>query len=493
MLRVLLHQEWRLFRTDKSHQVTFVLLCALSAYAAANGLSFVRKWRLSVTPLVEKQTNLDTTLRADSVQYEKRRRPSDTHRQWTQGAYMNQIGARYGNHAVFRLTPLAALGAGVVEAKPLTSRITTGTQDFELFEDVENRNPVGLLQGRLDLTFVAVYLAPLFMVLLMHGILSSERESGALALVLSQPVTLRLILWSKVLFRSALVLTPLSASATLVVLATSGEIAGSHTWVRLGIWLAVVAAYLSAWAVVVLAVTAAGKTSETNAMVLGAIWLIVTLGMPSLLDFTVRIIRPPPSRMAYIQAVREARNRAEAESQDANQVIRRYYSEHPDDLARTGVTLDRIAELAPVYVANQISNYLIPARTAEFARPAVDKFESELGSYHRLAAVFRRISPPSFVEESLTNVAGTGDRSYEAFQESVRTFRRDWHAFFWPLFFGWERMRPEHYDRYPRYLMPEEPLALHVRTGAAAIGVLALNSLFLLAWSRRRFRNYDVH
>ena len=65
----------------------------------------------------------------------------------------------------------------------------------------ELENPQRLLSGRLDLAFVLIYLYPLLILAISYNLLSAEQEQGTLALLLSQPVSLRTVILAKVAVR----------------------------------------------------------------------------------------------------------------------------------------------------------------------------------------------------------------------------------------------------------------------------------------------------
>ena len=99
----------------------------------------------------------------------------------------------------------------------------------------EIENPANLLSGRFDLAFVLTFCWPLLVLPLLYNVLSEEREAGTLALVASQPVSLRAVLAARLVVRGGLVVR-----VTLVVvagdrLALSGALQG-RSLLPLAIW-----------------------------------------------------------------------------------------------------------------------------------------------------------------------------------------------------------------------------------------------------------------
>src|SRR3546814_20416375 len=77
---------------------------------------------------------------------------------------------------------------------------------FNMSDNFEIENPLNLMTGTFDISFVVIFLLPVFIIALTYDMLSGEKESGTLALAMTQPVSLRTFMAAKLLSRIALLM-----------------------------------------------------------------------------------------------------------------------------------------------------------------------------------------------------------------------------------------------------------------------------------------------
>src|SRR3546814_3816686 len=77
---------------------------------------------------------------------------------------------------------------------------------FNMSDNFEIENPLNLMTGTFDISFVVIFLLPVFIIALTYDMLSGEKESGTLALAMTQPVSLRTFMAGKLLSRIALLM-----------------------------------------------------------------------------------------------------------------------------------------------------------------------------------------------------------------------------------------------------------------------------------------------
>jgi ABC-2 type transport system permease protein len=168
----------------------------------------------------------------------------------------------------------AFLALGLRDVAPFVMRIRALGLHAQLY-DGENFNPEVALPGRFDFAFVLIYLTPLFVIALLHDLVSGERQSGRLRMLAAMPGAARM--WRRrVLLRYALLL------ACLVLPALAGMAHAAPGWGAAGGVLAVTAAYLAFWTGIALLVGASGMRPVTHATALVGVWAVLTLVLPSL-------------------------------------------------------------------------------------------------------------------------------------------------------------------------------------------------------------------
>src|SRR4030095_1255992 len=125
-------------------------------------------------------------------------------------------------------------------------------------------------------------------------------------------VSLRTFAAGKIGLR-ALVVLALAAGFSLAGFLLSGAASGAEAaWLRLLLWMAVVAGYGAFWFALAILVNAFGRNSATNAMALAGLWLALALLLPALLNVAATTIYPVPSRVEMVQATRRASAEATA-------------------------------------------------------------------------------------------------------------------------------------------------------------------------------------
>jgi ABC-2 type transport system permease protein len=168
----------------------------------------------------------------------------------------------------------AFLALGLRDVAPYVLRVRALGLQAQLYEG-ETLNPELALPGRFDLAFVLIYLTPLFVIALLHDLVSDERQRGRLNLLLSLPGSGRL--WRR---RVALRYVLLFVCLMLPVL-IGAMISGTSMGI-LAITLAVITSYLAFWVGLSLIVTSYGWPSVTNATLLMGGWVLLTLVLPTL-------------------------------------------------------------------------------------------------------------------------------------------------------------------------------------------------------------------
>jgi ABC-2 type transport system permease protein len=393
---------------------------------------------------------------------------------WTNPAVPSVAGGTQATrYAVLPPAPLATFAVGQSDLYPYYTRVSTRSKQTFIVND-EIENPVNLLAGRFDLAFVVIYVLPLLILALSYNLVSGEREQGTLDLVLSQPVDARRVIAAKLLARVGVVL-----GVTLVVLLLGTLLGGAALGAegvlpRLALWALVVGLYALFWFGAALAVSAMGRSSATNAVVLLGVWLAVVVIVPSLYNMTVTSLRPSPSRVELTTELRAATD--EANEQGAV-LLQKFYLDHPEMMAGGAADMDNFA-------ARSVA---VQEAVEQAMAPAVAAFDQRLMEQQALADRFRFVSPALVLQAALFDLAGTSVHRYRAYSEAVDAFHASWRAWFFPRVFAKETLTPADYDALPAFTFREEPagaVAARVAPGIAGLllptvllGVLALGGL----------------
>ncbi len=347
----------------------------------------------------------------------------------------------------------AFLALGLRDAAPYVLRIRALGLQAQLYEG-EVFNPELALSGRLDFAFVLIYLAPLFVIALLHDLVSAERQSGRLGLMLSLPEG-ALVWRRRVAIRYGLLF------ACLAVPVGVGAVLAGTTLGDLGMVLGVVASYLAFWVGLALLIAARGWRSVANATALMASWVLLTLVLPTLANLTLVRTIPVHQGVDLMLVQRQAVHGAWEIPRE--ETMQRFFVNHPEwkgtaplpngfhwkwYLAFHQVGDESVAEQAQSYRAGLLSRQAWTDRIG-WLLPGVG------------------------AQASLHKIAGTDLPAQLAYQDRIADFHRQIREFYYPYLFNDRPLGAADFKARPRFKpQPNEPATLN---GSALI-------LLMLCW-----------
>ncbi len=361
------------------------------------------------------------------------------------------VGRELGALAPLAPAPLASVSHGLRDTRPQVFRVTTGPlESAALTATAPMRGPSRDATGPFDPAFVFVVLFPLVAIALSYDLLSGERERGTLALLLSQPVTQRQLVASKAAARGLLL-----GATGLVAAAAGALVAGDALFTSMGaVYAAGIAAYALFWFALAIAVNSRGWSSAQNALVLVGAWLLLVVIVPGLLRAFVEARYPPPSRVELVNEAREAAEEAEAE---LGAIVGTHGTATPPNATQRAAAVQE--ELA---------------RRTE---PVIAAFRQQRDLQQATVESFQVASPAIVLQELFNDVAGTGARRQQVFEDAVDRFHREWRA--WFVAAKDRHLTAVDYAGLPAFSSAEPPGALQASLWRLAI--LMVPGLILLA------------
>ena len=425
IFRHMIFHEWRLMRRDRSVWVLSVLTALLIAYGIWNGLTWVEFQKQTIAAALSEQ---DTRLRSVKNQLlllESANAPFDPN-YFRDPRNPRAVNSVYGYQwAVLPPAPFAPLAIGQSDLYPYYTAVTASSRHTSAQVD-ELQNPVQLLAGRFDLAFVAVYLLPLLVFAVSYNMLSEERENGTLALVLAQPATLRSLVLAKSLLRALYVAMFAIATTVAGFLATGVSLSSPNAASAALVWMLTVFAYGLFWLGIATLVNSRGWSSSANAMTLAGVWLVLVAIVPSVLNVAISAVHPLPSRIALVEAAREAQSRA---------------------LTRIG---QRASVNGPIDMDERARSSLMQIMAAEAeVLPVLRRFDEQLDKQQDQVRRWRWLSPAIMTQLALTRIAETDGRRYKEFASATEQFRTRWREFLLPIYP--RRFMSVDVDRIPRF------------------------------------------
>lgn len=472
MLKPLLRQDLRLLWRERSLMIVLALTLTSVFYAAFSGSAW-------------KARQLEELAAAKSEQAVALERELEQLQGLTSGELSLKQAAAAGLPNTAKTAfiqppgPLAELSIGSSDLRPREANISALGRADDMFRFYEIDNPALLALGRFDLAFVVVYLLPLLILGLTYSVLSSDRESGALDLLLAQPVTAGQLAWARVGLRTALVTTTLIAGGILAWAMFSTESAPPQVWLRLLMWFVAIAIYAAFWASLAALVAARNRNSDSNALALLIAWVVITLLLPALVSIIAQTLNPTPSRMEYITAARAAENEANAKGQ---QLLKGYLMDHPEIEAVDGGS---VAPFIKTFV-------LVQQQVAAATAPITQEFETKLEAQQRIANTLSYLSPASLTQRVLSELAGTSLDRQRQFESTAQDLRQTWfEALEEPLIAG-RRLTINEFKDLPRPDFVEIPLGTVTRTIILPLLLVLMYSVIAASLAIIGFRRFSV-
>ncbi|NJN24905.1 MAG: DUF3526 domain-containing protein [Cyclobacteriaceae bacterium] len=306
-------------------------------------------------------------------------------------------------------------------------------ESFEL-NYTELSNPVQLMFGSFDLSFVLIYLLPLIVIAFTYNILSQEREQGILQVIASHPVSVFRWLLQKALMRylllSGILVVLLFAILSFAGVSLVEDIGKSLTFIFLTL------GYLLFWFVLACLVNLKGQSSANNAVWLIAWWIFLVLLVPSSVNQMANSLYPVPSRAKLINELRVVNAHAE---EKADELLEGFLRDHPELAGFEGGSVGW-----QEYFATQD---LIKSEI----QPVLDEYEIRLKQQQDWVDQIRFISPALLLQSSFNEISGTSTRHYEDYRQQVSDFALVWRDHFLPMIFRGEKFTKEMMPGLPEF------------------------------------------
>lgn len=471
-MQAMLQFEWRALRADRAAMTAAVLLGAVLGYGLWNGWAWMRFQQQTIEQIRQEERGRIRKLKQQVAMMEARGLHAPSH---SDPRLPGVVGMNAGAlHATLPPHPLGFLSVGQSDLYPYYYRVTTRGRSAMAGND-EIENPLHLLSGRFDGSFVVIYLLPLVVLALSYNLLSGERENGTLAMVSANPAPWWRIVAAKLAVRFGLV-----AAVTAGGGAVAALLGGRQALVWLAMWMGAVLVYTALWFGAAVVVNTRKSSSASNAVTLAALWLVFVLLVPMVSGLVAESVYPAPSRVEMIQAMRAATNEA---NRQGGRVLAKYFEEHPELLPASGQP----------DAGDFMARFLAVQHAVETKmRPVLDAYEEQLEKQQALAARFRFLSPASLMQETLNTISGTSPERFRHFRAQVEQYQARWSDYFTPKVFRQARMTPADFEQLPRFAYEEEAFGAVAWRALSGVVMTGLAGLALLGLGMARLKQVAV-
>lgn len=405
-------EAWFLSR-DRAAIIWLSLAFLLSAFSVAAGIVEVHSQRQTIERLLEADEADRAAALADQ---------SD----WGGAAY-------YAFHLTYDPpSDLAFAALGQRDVASWKHRVRMLALEGQIHE-ADPQHPDAALIGRVDFAFVAAFLAPLLVILMLHDLRAGERAAGRYELLTAtarrDSAPWRMRAGVRIAGLAACLLIPFLLGAALEQ-ASGIVIAGASLAVIL---------HLAFWAGLTVFVGRLTIPPATLLTVMAGAWLMLAVVVPAAGRVLIERAVPVPAGADIMMVQRETVNNGWDRPRD--ETMQAFLVRHPEWADYSQV--ERGFEWKWYYAFQQVGD-----QTAEDLSRAYDEGRR---ARDKAASMISCLAPPALMERTLQSLAGTDVAATLAYEQSIRNFHAELRAFYYPRLFREETYSAEAAEGLPSY------------------------------------------
>jgi ABC-type transport system involved in multi-copper enzyme maturation permease subunit len=449
VFRAVLRHEVGLHLSNPAHLIVTVLMMVIIVLALYRGGKTYAEQRQAV----------DAAQRASNAMW-----ASNEPDQWLTAA------TRGGRWIYSMPLPSSVWTDGVSKNQPQGYRVRVGIEPahrLDLTDGQQSWNPQISRFGSLDLGFVLLVLAPLWVILLTFDAVSGEKVRGTLKVLFSYPLSRRAYLNGRVVGLLIWMLGPVLAALAvgLAMNAASGHFSGGFVDpVRLGLVILLVVVYLLFFAMTGLWASASTTDPRMSLMVLMVVWVAITFFIPRISTLVGAQLHPPMTHMDLAVAKRAVLEEARRSDEGHGAM----------SLSQAEAQILRVEQIIP--------------RETELDREFAERKSAAEAVGIRLALV----SPMVAGNFALMDLAGTGPNRYDNFLRQVGEYRRELSLYYADRIRAQEQDKSAVLANVPSFLYREEPDGAMIGRTMPKIMWIGLMAALLYLASIKAFNRYDL-
>ena len=330
-------------------------------------------------------------------------------------------------------SPWARFSIGQRDVNPFILKVKMLAIEGQLY-DSELTNPLSLLVGNLDASFVFLFLFPLLIIAFTYNAISEEQEGGVWKIVRTTTENITSAILSKLLIRLAVILI-----TTLLIFLTGIlflKLPLSYPTFQLAL---VILLYVLFWFTASVVVISLGKSSPFNATTLISAWIFLCILFPGIAN--VLIVNTIPVPEAAETAIRQREGYHEKWDQPKAPTMEKFYAVYPQ-YRKYPVPEDKYSP--GWYYAMQFSGDLESANSSQ-------KLFEKLSQRQRLSENIAVFNPVIAAQQLVNKIANTDLTSQIRYLQSVKAHHRQIREYFYPFIFEETPTESINWAGYPAY------------------------------------------
>lgn len=460
MIKTLIYYEWKSFIRNRFQLVMLAITFLFGLYAIYYGRSEIDAQRETIKAIQKLEHNEFSSYKSS---FSEEMESLEQERNHNMASSPASAWFRHGYHAILPPHDYAPLSIGQRDLFRYYYRLTGMSLHYQLFEN-ELANPVNLMAGNFDLSFVLVYLFPLLIIAFCYGLFSSDKENGTLSLLQIQSISIRKIIMMRLIFYYVLI-TGLAVIISLIGLFIAGNPLKIENQLPALTWLTGVMAYCAFWFSLLFLIVSFRKGSSFNAITAAGCWLLLLIVIPAILNVIVST-KYPLNSATLASLTRRTGLENENDEEESREVIMEFLAYKP----------------ALADSDSLIKNNMMPKAYAAFS--ALKDINSQKQVSHYNAQVMKRnswtshfhwLSPAVNMQEMFAHMTQTDLNTFLQFQDALSHFHSEITDFYFSRLFWDKLIVLEDYEHLPAFEMSiAENRGMIVWIGLSKIGVAAL-------------------
>lgn len=474
MLSAIFKQEWLLFRRQKAEITALVLFMLIGMLSIRTGYHSIA---LQSTQTDSIRQAYQTDLNAALARFNDTATPAK--KAQARHAGMPQvINFRLPQNVILVPRPLSALSLGQSDIQPFYHQVKTSI-DFTAPPNVPVSNPSRLFAGNFDLSFVLIFLLPLFVIAFCYPVYAMEKEAGTLTLLMVQGASIQRIMIYKLLFRL------LIFTIVLMILNLAGFLAASLiqpvTGSEVISWTGCSFAYLLTWFAIAYLIISFKRSAPVTAMAMAGVWLLLLILIPSAINMYLSMKYPIPLRDALSSFDRHTGE--EVWASPPRVLADSFFRYNPQYASLKDPAKDSL-RTGKIFI---VAYYDLKERKV---KRMAELFDQEVQQHNEVAARLSRWDPPLLLQAAFNAMAGTDRNSYLQFNDKADQFRKTWRDFLYGFQLTETSLKPAEFHAFPVFDTKRAPVRFtnHI----PAILLLLCISILITLWGHFTFKKSAI-
>lgn len=439
-IQTLVRYEWKAFIRNTFQLFMLLVMAAIGMYAIYSGQSEINQQR----------KNIEIVSNLEEEEFSRYRSSFENEERSLEEEQLHDIASRpefawyrHGYHAIIPPHDFASLSIGQRDLFRYYYRLTGMSLYYQLFEN-ELANPVNLMIGNFDLSFVIVYLIPLLIIAFCYNLFSSEKENGTLALLQIQSISIPYIIFIRLTFYFFILTGFILLISTVGIISAGSPLTDANLLPTIA-WLSIVVAYSGFWFGLCYLINSFRKSSSFNAVAAIGCWLLFLIIIPTVLN-VVASSKYPLNSATLAGLTRRSSMGNEDDEKAMKKLISEYLNRRPDLQSDTkGIENNLMAKgYASFTSLGDIKN-----------KAVVDEYNSQVAKRNDWTSRLQWTSPAINMQNCLALIAKTDLTTFLLFQTDLANFHKKITDFYFKRLFRDQPIKQEDYNQLPTFTLTE--------------------------------------